>query len=142
MPYNLKIDVSASVPATMAGGREQWITAWVFTPSLDVSREPVPIVACFPGATYDKRYFHMRIEGRADYSMAEFLAAHLETKQQQARELGIQDEKLDAWTAALYNGGSVNVKRMRAGLIGSLKETQKYMKAVPARTAKLEKALG
>ena len=62
--------------------------------------------------------------------------------QQQARELGIQDEKLDAWTAALYNGGSVNVKRMRAGLIGSLKETQKYMKAVPARTAKLEKALG
>lgn len=74
--------------------------------------------------------------------MAEFLAAHLETKQQQARDLGIEEEKLDAWTAALYNGGAVNIKRMRAGLMASLTETQKYMKAVPARTARLERALG
>ena len=55
--------------------------------------------------------------------MAKFLAAHLETKQQQARALGIADENLDAWTAALYNGGAVNIKRMRAGLIGSLTAT-------------------
>lgn len=74
--------------------------------------------------------------------MAEFLASHLETKQQQARDLGISEESLPAWTAALYNGGAVNVKRMRAGLIGSLRETQKYMKAVPQRTAKLERVLG
>ena len=74
--------------------------------------------------------------------MAKFLAAHLETKQEQARELGIGEEGLDAWTAALYNGGAVNIKRMRAGLIGSLTETQKYMKAVPARTARLERTLG
>lgn len=74
--------------------------------------------------------------------MAEFLAAHLETKQQQARELGIAEDGLDAWTAALYNGGAVNIKRMRAGLIGTLTETQKYMKAVPARMARLERASG
>jgi hypothetical protein len=74
--------------------------------------------------------------------MAEFLASHLGTKQQQARDLGIAEESLPAWTAALYNGGAVNVKRMRAGLIGSLRETQKYMKAVPQRTARLERVLG
>ncbi|HYC62897.1 MAG TPA: hypothetical protein VEK79_25380 [Thermoanaerobaculia bacterium] len=74
--------------------------------------------------------------------MAEFLAAHLATKQRQARDLGIAEESLPAWTAALYNGGSVNVKRMRAGLIGSLRETQKYMQAVPLRTARLERVLG
>ena len=75
-------------------------------------------------------------------SMAEFLAAHLTTKQQQARELGVAEEHLAAWTAALYNGGAVNVKRMQAGLIGALRETQKYMKAVPDRTARLERVLG
>jgi hypothetical protein len=75
-------------------------------------------------------------------NMAEFLAAHLETKQQQARELGVAEENLDAWTAALYNGGAVNVKRMQAGLIGALRETEKYMKAVPDRTARLDRVLG
>lgn len=75
-------------------------------------------------------------------AMAEFLAAHLSTKQQQARELGVSEEQLPAWTAALYNGGAVNVKRMQAGLIRSLRETDKYMKAVPARTAKLDRVLG
>lgn len=74
--------------------------------------------------------------------MAEFLAAHLDTKKQQARELGVEEESLAAWTAALYNGGAVNVKRMQAGLIGSLTETEKYMKAVPAKSALLEKILG
>jgi hypothetical protein len=49
---------------------------------------------------------------------------------------------LDAWTAALYNGGAVNIKRMRAGLIGSLQETQKYKKAVPARAERLDRSLG
>lgn len=73
--------------------------------------------------------------------MARFLAAHLETKMQQARDLGVEEEDLPAWTAALYNGGAVNVKRMQAGLIGTLRETQKYMKAVPDRTARLEEVL-
>ena len=88
-------------------------------------------------------YLGTALDGRFSPTlMAEFLAAHLETKQQQARDLGIAEEHLPAWTAALYNGGAVNVKRMRAGLIGSLRETQKYMKAVPQRTARLERVLG
>lgn len=74
--------------------------------------------------------------------MAKFLAAHLTTKQQQARELGVEEQDLAAWTAALYNGGAVNVKRMQAGLIGALRETDKYMQAVPARTALLERGRG
>jgi hypothetical protein len=89
------------------------------------------------------RYLGAALDARfSPAHMAEFLAAHLETKQEQARALGIAETKLDAWTAALYNGGAVNIKRMRAGLIGSLRETQKYMKAVPARMARLERALG
>ena len=86
------------------------------------------------GRTLDARF--------SPVDMAEFLAAHLSTKQQQARELGVSEEHLPAWTAALYNGGAVNVKRMQAGLIPSLRETDKYMKAVPARTARLERVLG
>lgn len=74
--------------------------------------------------------------------MASFLAAHLSSKQQQALELGAPEEKLDSWTAALYNGGAVNIKRMRAGLIDRLTETQKYMKLVPSRSEKLERAMG
>lgn len=85
------------------------------------------------GKTLDARFSPTR--------MAEFLAAHLETKQQQARELGVDEENLAAWTAALYNGGAVNVKRMQAGLIGALRETEKYMKAVPARMTRLEDVL-
>ena len=74
-------------------------------------------------------------------AMARFLAAHLESKQAQARALGVDDEGLHAWTAALYNGGALNIKRMQAGLIGTLVETQKYMKAVPARMARLDRAI-
>ncbi|HEX2121190.1 MAG TPA: hypothetical protein VHL59_06050, partial [Thermoanaerobaculia bacterium] len=85
------------------------------------------------GETLDARF--------SPTQMAEFLAAHLTTKQQQARELGVAEENLAAWTAALYNGGAVNVKRMQAGLIGALRETEKYMKAVPDRTARLDRVL-
>jgi hypothetical protein len=74
--------------------------------------------------------------------MVRFLAAHLSTKQQQAIALGVPDEKLEAWTAALYNGGGVNVKRMRAGLMSSLRETEDYMSKVPARRALLDRVRG
>lgn len=73
--------------------------------------------------------------------MAGFLAAHLGTKQKQALDLGAPKNKIDEWTAALYNGGAVNIKRMRAGLIGTLRETQKYMKLVPSRSERLERAM-
>jgi hypothetical protein len=44
-------------------------------------------------------------------------------------------------TAALYNGGSHNVKRMIVGLISSLPETQRYMKKVPATRRRLDRSL-
>lgn len=103
-------------------------------------RNPATVIRTKPyeageylGRTLDARF--------SPTQMANFLAVHLETKQEQARELGIKDDNLAAWTAALYNGGAVNVRRMRAGLIGSLRETQKYMKAVPARAAQLDRTL-
>lgn len=73
--------------------------------------------------------------------MACFLAQHLRTKREEARRLGVQPEELHVWTAGLYNGGSHNVKRMQAGLIGRLKETQDYMRKVPATMQKLEAAV-
>ncbi len=74
--------------------------------------------------------------------MAKFLAVHLATKQKEALALGIAEENLDEWTAALYNGGSVNVRRMKAGLIDSLRETEKYMKRIPEKAERLEKTIG
>ena len=44
-------------------------------------------------------------------------------------------------TAALYNGGSHNVKRMLAGLIASLPETEQYRKKVPATRRRLDHSI-
>jgi hypothetical protein len=70
--------------------------------------------------------------------MASFLVAHLERKSLEARKLVDRDSEIEAMTAALYNGGAHNVKRMLAGLIGSLPETQKYMRKVPATRRRLD----
>ncbi|MCU1245651.1 MAG: hypothetical protein JWN02_1561, partial [Acidobacteria bacterium] len=51
------------------------------------------------------------------------------------------DDKIEEMTAALYNGGSHNVKRMLAGLIASLPETQRYMKKVPATRRRLDHSI-
>lgn len=104
-------------------------------------QSPVTVIQTRP---YEAgKYLGEALDARFSPSeMARFLAAHLTTKQQQARALGVEEENLAAWTAALYNGGAVNVKRMQAGLIGALRETEKYMKAVPDRTARLERVRG
>ena len=69
--------------------------------------------------------------------MACFLSQHLMTKRSQARELpGIRN--VEAWTAALYNGGSHNVRRMLAGLITGLAETENYMTKVPTTRRRLD----
>lgn len=70
--------------------------------------------------------------------MAQFLAVHAQTKRQQAMALGVPEEELEAWTAALYNGGLVNVTRMRAGLMSSIRETENYMQKVPEMRARLD----
>jgi hypothetical protein len=71
-------------------------------------------------------------------SMARFLVRHLDRKAEEARKFASNDGEIEAWTAALYNGGSHNVKRMLAGLIRTLPETQKYMQKVPATRRRLD----
>ncbi len=73
--------------------------------------------------------------------MAAFLVRHLEHKAEEAKRLAGAREDLETVTAALYNGGSHNVKRMRAGLIVSLPETQHYMRKVPAMRRHLDAIL-
>ena len=73
--------------------------------------------------------------------MAAFLVRHLEHKAEEAKRLAGEREDLEVVTAALYNGGSHNVKRMRAGLIVSLPETQHYMRKVPAMRRHLDAVL-
>jgi hypothetical protein len=72
--------------------------------------------------------------------MAAFLVRHLERKSEEARRLADSDDddRIEEMTAALYNGGSHNVKRMLAGLIASLPETQHYMRKVPQTRRRLD----
>jgi len=70
--------------------------------------------------------------------MASFLVRHLERKEQEAQKLAKSEEDVEEMTAALYNGGSHNVKRMLAGLIASLPETERYMHKVPATRRRLD----
>ncbi|HEX9983340.1 MAG TPA: hypothetical protein VGF69_08750 [Thermoanaerobaculia bacterium] len=70
--------------------------------------------------------------------MAAFLVRHLDRKSIEARKLASSESDVEAMTAALYNGGSHNVKRMLAGLIRTLPETQNYMQKVPATRRRLD----
>jgi hypothetical protein len=70
--------------------------------------------------------------------MAAFLVRHLERKSQEAQKLAKSKGDVERMTAALYNGGSHNVKRMLAGLIASLPETEQYMRKVPATRRRLD----
>lgn len=73
-------------------------------------------------------------------SMSRFLVRHLDRKAVEARKLSRSksDADVERMTAALYNGGSHNVKRMLAGLIRTLPETEKYMRKVPATRRRLD----
>ncbi|HVT43270.1 MAG TPA: hypothetical protein VMT00_02665 [Thermoanaerobaculia bacterium] len=73
--------------------------------------------------------------------MSKFLAVHIETKLAEARELGTAERDLEQVTAALYNGGGHNVKRIHAGLISGLAETDNYMRKVPGTRMLLDLAL-
>ncbi len=70
--------------------------------------------------------------------MAAFLVRHLERKSEEAQKLAKSEGDVERMTAALYNGGSHNVKRMLAGLIASLPETERYMRKVPATRRRLD----
>lgn len=71
--------------------------------------------------------------------MAQFLVRHLERKAIEAQKLA-KPERHEEMTAALYNGGSHNVKRMLSGLITWLPETENYMRKVPATRRRLDDA--
>jgi hypothetical protein len=73
--------------------------------------------------------------------MAAFLVRHLEHKAEEARTLARRERDVEEMTAALYNGGSHNVKRMLAGLIASLPETERYRKKVPATRRRLDQTI-
>ena len=73
--------------------------------------------------------------------MAAFLVCHLENKAEEARTLARRKRDVEEMTAALYNGGSHNVKRMLAGLIASLPETENYRKKVPATRRRLDRSI-
>ena len=68
-PIPIRVDVSA-VPG-VAGPAEQ--AAWVFAPR--PVADPVTVLVCEPGGTYDKRYWHLEVPGHPGYSFAEDLAA-------------------------------------------------------------------
>ena len=87
----------------------------------------------FLGESLDERFSAKK--------MAAFLVAHLDRKSVEARKLARKDQDVEEMTAALYNGGSHNVKRMLAGLIRSLPETEKYMKKVPATRRRLDECM-
>ena len=69
---------------------------------------------------------------------AAFLVRHLERKSEEAQKLAKSEREVEQMTAALYNGGSHNVKRMLAGLIARLPETERYMRKVPATRRRLD----
>jgi hypothetical protein len=69
---------------------------------------------------------------------AAFLVRHLERKSTEAQKLAKSRNEVERMTAALYNGGSHNVKRMLAGLIARLPETENYMRKVPATRRRLD----
>jgi hypothetical protein len=73
--------------------------------------------------------------------MADFLSRHLDTKRAQALELGIGDAEIERVAIGLYNSGTPNIKRMMAGLITSLPETDAYMEKVPGVRDTLESSL-
>ena len=74
-------------------------------------------------------------------SMAAFLVQHLEAKRVEATVMAPNDEAVEALTAALYNGGAQNVKRLRTGLLISLPETDNYMRKVPSTRRRLDASL-
>lgn len=100
--------------------------------------EEVVKTRAYEAGEYLARELDARFSAR---EMARFLAAHVATKQAQAEALGVAPEEMAEWTAGLYNGGLHNIRRMRAGLISSLSETEHYMKRVANNRRKLDSVI-
>ena len=128
--------------------REQQLASWQRYYSELIARRDALLVARFGvpardlggDAVYEaSEYLGRELDDRFSATrMAAFLVRHLETKGVQARRLAAAEDQVEEMTAALYNGGALNVKRMLAGLMASLPETEKYMKKVPATRRDLD----
>ena len=102
-------------------------------PSSEVKKNMLYQAGEYLGSELDRRF--------SPTEMAAFLVRHLEHKEEEARLLARRDRDVEEMTAALYNGGSHNVKRMLAGLIASLPETERYRKKVPATRRRLDQSI-
>jgi hypothetical protein len=135
---NLKrtqIDTWARYQDELAAKRDAMLEAH-FAMSADRVKKELPYEAGeYLADTLDERF--------SARQMAAFLVQHLERKAEEARKLARNgsNARIEEMTAALYNGGSHNVKRMLAGLIASLPETQRYMKKVPATRRRLDHSI-
>ena len=68
-PISLSFDVSAAV-----GSNEELIQrAWLFLPEHPADAHAV--LLCLAGGTYDKHYWHVKVEGHPAYSFGEHMAA-------------------------------------------------------------------
>lgn len=101
----------------------------------EMDHQTVKRTMAYEASEYLGEHFDDRFSAK---SMARFLAQHLDRKAVEARKFAKSEKDIEKWTAALYNGGSHNVKRMLAGLIRTLPETEKYMKKVPATRRRLD----
>ena len=114
----------------LAGRRDELLAAH-FHENADVVKKTRPYEAGdFLAEELDVRFSATK--------MAAFLVRHLERKSEEAQKLAKSERDVERMTAALYNGGSHNVKRMLAGLIASLPETEQYMRKVPATRRRLD----
>jgi len=113
--------------------RDAMLTHHFKAPAAKVKREMPYEAGEYLGDELDLRF--------STKKMAAFLVRHLERKAEEARLLAGDERDVEEMTAALYNGGSHNVKRMLAGLIASLPETERYMKKVPATRRRLDRSV-
>ncbi len=88
-------------------------------------------------------YLAQKLDARfSPYIMADFLVHHVARKASEAAVLDSSSPaRTEELTAALYNGGSHNVKRMLARLITYLPETENYMRKVPMMRRRLDGAV-
>jgi pimeloyl-ACP methyl ester carboxylesterase len=70
-PNSVHFDVTEAVGAATP----QRLATWLFLPSRDRIGAQTRLIVCLPGGTYDKRYYHLEIDGHPGYSMSEHLAA-------------------------------------------------------------------
>jgi alpha-beta hydrolase superfamily lysophospholipase len=117
------IEIAVRSTATRFGPLEgEYSTAArVFAPPRSELRTPATVIFAFPGGGYSKRYFHMEIPGREDYSMAHYLVGegmivvacdHLGTGESSLP----QPAEALSWEAVV-DGNDLTVTRVLEGLL-------------------------